>query len=183
MCLYVRVKEGYGAKEGIEPSIAEKDIDVWKVMRYNPVSCKYISPFIELSVEFDEEGKCVMRPMIDGLMQGVARFEGIEEHRFFSSREGVGYIDGTPDGQPAMMEVYEGIHAYTTDSAAQVAKKRVSYFACKEGERCVVLHGKIPKGAAYYVSNTLLGCQEIVADEMILYKLSLSNVPEIFGEE
>lgn len=177
MCLYVRVTEG------IEPSIAEKDIDVWKVVLHNPVSGKYVSPYIETPIEFDDEGKCVMRPMIDGLMQGVARFEGIEKHRFFSSREGVGYIDGTPDGQPTLLEVYEGIHAYTTSSAVLAAKNRVSYFTCKEGERCVVLHAKIPKGAAYYVSNTLLGCQEIVADEMILYKLSLSNVPEIVGEE
>lgn len=177
MCLYAKVTKG------IKPSIAEKDIGVWKVMRYNPVSCKYISPFIEVPIEFDDEGKCVMRPMIDGLMQGIARFGDIEEHRFFSSREGAGYIDGTSDEQMGLLEVYEGIHAYTTSSAALAAKRRVSYFACKEGERCVVLHAKIPKGAAYYVSNTLLGCQEIVADEMILYKLSLSNVPEIVGEE
>ena len=177
MCLYVKVTKG------IKPSIAEKDIDVWKVMRYNPVSGKYISPFIEMPIKFDEEGKCVMRPMIDGLMQGIARFGDIEEHRFFSSREGAGYIDGTSNEQMGLLEVYEGIHAYTTASAALVAKNRVSYLADKLVERCVVLHAKIPKGAAYYVSNTLLGCQEIVADEMILYKLSLSNVPEMFGEE
>ena len=176
MCLY-------RSTEGIEPSIAEKDIDVWKVMLYNPVSDKYVPPYFEMPIKFDDEGKCVMRPMISGLMQGIARFGDIEEHRFFSSREGVGYIDGTPDGYPRLLEVYEGIHAYTTSSAALAEKNRVSYFTCKEGERCVALHAKIPKGAAYYVSNTLLGCQEIVADEMILYKLSLSNVPEMFGEE
>jgi hypothetical protein len=153
-------------------------------MRYNPVSNKYISPYIEMPIEFDDEGKCVMIPMIDGLMQGVARFGDYEEkYRFFSSREGAGYIDGTSNEQLGVLEVYEGIHAYTTISAALSAKNRVSYFTCKEGERCVVLHAKIPKGAAYYVSNTLLGRQEIVADEMILYKLRLSNVPEIVGEK